>query len=132
VGNITVPDPTLIVITPWDKGIIPSIEKAIQQANLNLSPVVDGNVVRVPVPPLTQERREELVKLLHQKSESGRVQLRNLRTELKKQIEAQKNQAGVSEDEVEQHLKELDELNKEFMEQIDQLTKQKEQELMSL
>lgn len=132
VGTITVPDPTLIVISPWDKSLVGPIEKGIQQAQLNLNPIVDGQIVRVPVPPLTAERRQELVKQLHQKSESARVMVRTARTDIKKDIEKQENQPGVSEDDIAAEVKTLDEVTKEYIDQIDSMTKTKEQELTTL
>jgi ribosome recycling factor len=132
VASTTVPDPTLIVISPWDKSLLGAIEKGIQNAQLNLSPIVDGQIIRVPVPALTQERRQELVKLLHQKAEGARVIVRNTRIEIKKEIEKQTDQPGVSEDDVAAELKTLEETTKEFIERIDSLTKSKEAELIKI
>lgn len=132
VGSINTPDPTLIVVTPWDKNLVADIEKGILAANLNLRPVVDGDAVKVPVPPLTQERRQEMVKILHQKVESGRVMVRSVRTDVKQMIEDQKGEAGISEDDIKISLKELDEVSKEYIGKIDQLAKDKEAELLSL
>ncbi len=132
VASTTVPDTTLIVISPWDKSLLGAIEKGIQNAQLNLSPIVDGQIIRVPVPPLTQERRQELVKVLHQKAEGARVILRNTRIEVKKEIEKQSDQPGVSEDDIAAELKTLEDTTKEFIEQIDALTKSKEAELIKI
>ncbi|MCC6711496.1 MAG: ribosome recycling factor [Candidatus Pacebacteria bacterium] len=132
VASVSAPDPTLLVIAPWDKGVVAAIEKGVLAANLNLSPVVDGDKVKVPVPPLTQERRQEMVKILHQKVESGRVMIRSVRSDVKDMIEDQEGKAGVSEDDIKLGLKELDEVSKEYIEKIDQLAKDKEKELLSL
>lgn len=132
VASINVPDPTLIVITPWDKALLGPIEKGIQQAQLNLNPIIDSQIVRVPVPALTAERRQELVKLLHQKAESVRVMIRTARNDIKKDIEKQANQPGVSEDDIAAETKTLDEVTKEYIEQIDSMAKNKEQELTTL
>ncbi len=132
VASVSAPDPTLLVIAPWDKGVVAAIEKGVLAANLNLSPVVDGDKVKVPVPPLTQERRQEMVKILHQKVESGRVMIRSVRSDVKDMIEDQEGEAGVSEDDIKLGLKELDEVSKEYIEKIDQLAKDKEKELLSL
>lgn len=132
VASITVSDPTLLVISPWDKGLLGAIEKGIQLAQLNLSPIIDGQIVRVPVPALTAERRQELVKQLNQKAESARVMLRTARNDIKKDIEKQANQPGVSEDDIAAETKTLDEVTKEYIEKIDATAKRKEQELTTL
>lgn len=132
VASLSAPDASLLVVSPWDKSLVAAIEKGIQAANLNLNPVVDGQAVKVPVPPLTQERRQEMVKVLHQRAETGRVLIRTARADAKEMIEDQKGEAGVSEDDVEAALKELDVTTKEYIEKIDVLVKEKETELLSL
>ncbi|HCC84681.1 MAG TPA: ribosome recycling factor [Candidatus Pacebacteria bacterium] len=132
VASVTVSDPTLIVITPWDRGLIGAIEKAIQVAQLNLSPIVDGQLIRLPVPAPTAERRQELVKQLHQKAENARVMIRNARIDVKKDIEKQIHQPGISEDDISAETKTLDEVSKTYIEKIDQATKAKETELTTL
>jgi ribosome recycling factor len=129
---ISVRDPTLLVVTPWDAGVIGAIEKAIQQANLNLNPVVEGKIIRISVPALTNEGRENLVKILRQKIEEGKVMLRNLRGEIKKEIEAQKGKTGISEDEIENNLVKLEEKVKEVVKQIEDLAKEKESKLLKV
>lgn len=131
-ANISVPDTNLLVVSPWDKNLLSDIEKGIIASQINLSPVVDGEIVRIPVPALTQERRQEMVKLLQQKLESGRVMMRSIRSEAKKEIEAQKGEVGISEDDIEQDLEVLQEKTAHFIEKIDQLGKAKEQELLSI
>jgi ribosome recycling factor len=132
VGSVSTPDPTLIVIAPWDKGLVGAIEKGVIAANLNLNPIVDGDTVKVPVPPLTQERRQEMVKILHQKVESGRVMIRSVRSDVKQMMEDQEGEAGISEDDVKLSLKDLEEVSKEYIGKIDKLAKDKEQELLSI
>lgn len=131
-ANVSAPDPNLLVIKPWDTSVLSSIEKAISKSGLNLNPVVDGDIIRIVVPPLTQERREEMVKLLHQKTESGRVMLRSIRSEVKQDIENQAGEANVSEDDIRADLKKLDESTQKKIEEIDQLAKDKEVELMTI
>lgn len=131
-ASVTAPDPTLLVITPWDKNVLESVEKAIASAGLNLNPVVDGDIIRIAVPPLTEERRKEMVKTLHQKIEAGKVMLRNIRVEAKKEIEKLKGSEGVSEDDVQQDLTELEDVIKEFLEKLDQVAEKKESDLMSV
>ena len=132
VANVTVPDATLIVISPWDKSLMGAIEKGIQIANLGLNPVVDGAIVRVSVPSLTEERRKEMVKLLGQKIEDGKVLLRNVRTETKQAIEDLKGTAGVSEDTIKLDLAELEKKLKEAMVKIDKMSEEKAKELMKI
>jgi ribosome recycling factor len=132
VASVTVSDPTLLVVSPWDKSLLGAIEKGIQNAQLNLNPIVDGQIIRVPVPPLTQERRQELIKIVHQKAEGARVMMRTVRTEVKKDIEKQADQPGVSEDDIEAQEKVLDGVTKEYIEKIDDVTKHKETELISI
>lgn len=132
VAAITVPDPNMITISPWDKSLLAAIEKGVNAASLNLSPVVDGQMIRIVVPALTEERRKEMVKLLHQKLESGRVNLRSVRTDTKKDIDRQKGQPGISEDAIEADLVQLDVHLKEYLVKVDELGQRKEQELMMI
>jgi len=132
VANVSVPDSQLIVIKPWDKSLLSAIEKGIQTAQLNLSPIVDKELVRVPVPVLTTERREEMVKILNQKAEEGRVMLRQVRADLRKDIEKQEGGVGISEDDVKTEFKELDKVVKEYTVKIDELVKIKEKELLTI
>jgi ribosome recycling factor len=132
VANVSVPDPSMIMISPWDKSLMSAIEKGIQIANLGLNPVVDGQIIRVSVPPLTEERRKEMVKLLSQKIENGRVLLRNIRTETKKEIEDLKGTAGVSEDMIKLDLQELEKKLKELMAQVDKMAADKTKDLMTI
>ena len=131
-ANVSVPDPSLLVVSPWDKSVMGAIEKAIATSGLNLHPVVDKDVIRIAVPPLTEERRKEMVKLLHQKIEGGRVMLRNVRGDIKKEVDALKDSGGVSEDEVKADLIELDKLVKDYMEKIDKMSADKEKDLMTV
>lgn len=129
---ISVPEPTSIVISPWDKSTLPAIEKAIVAANLNLQPVVDKDIIRISIPPLTTERRQQMVKQLAQKIEQGRVMMRGVRTDTKQEIEKQKSTAGVSEDDIKRDLESLEKQAKTFFDQLEQVFKDKEKELMSI
>lgn len=132
VANISVPDPQLIVIKPWDKSLLSAIEKAIQTAQLNLNPIVDKELIRVPVPTLTTERRQEMVKILHQQAEEGRVMLRQIRADIRKDIEKQEGEVGVSEDDLKNSFSELDDLVKTYMAEIEELVEVKEKELLTI
>jgi ribosome recycling factor len=132
IGTVAAPDPTLLTITPWDKSLVGAIEKGIQIANLNLQPIVDGEMVRISVPPLTEERRKEMVKMLAQRVETGRIMLRTIRTETKKDIEKQKGQPGVSEDQITHDIDELEKHTKQALDKLDHLMAEKEKELMKV
>lgn len=129
VASISAPDPSLIVISPWDKSLLGAIEKAIFASGLSLSPAVDSEVVRLPVPPLTQEKREELVKVVYKKLEEARVMLRTARQDTKQEVE---NTEGVSEDVIEQQLKDLDTAQHEYNAKLEQLAKEKEAALLQI
>lgn len=131
-ATIGVVDPTMLLITPWDSSVLPAIEQAINAANLNLHPVVDGQTIRLSVPPLTQETRKKLAKVLSGKIEEGRVMLRTLRAEYKKEIEKQKGQNDISEDNIKADLANLEDKVKAISEQINVLEEQKRAELLKI
>ena len=132
VASISAPDTQLLVVKPWDKSLLSEIEKGIQQAQLNLNPIIDGDIIRIAVPTLTQERRLEIIKTLHQKEEAAKVILRSVRSEVRKDIEKQEGSAGVSEDDIKAEIAELDETVKEYINKLEELVKQKEQELLNI
>lgn len=132
VATVSAPDPTLLLISPWDKSLLDAVAKGITNSGLNLNPVVDSDIVRIGIPPLTEERRKEMVKLLAQKIEAGKVMLRNLRGDVRKEIENTKDEDGVSEDDIEGWLEELDKQVKSFEEKIEELKEKKEKELMTV
>ena len=129
---ITSPEPQSIVIKPWDKSILADIERALNQADLNVNPVVDGDLVRLNFPPLTEESRKELVKILHKKAEDSRITLRNNRERVKEEIISLEKSKQISEDDRFGALKELDELVKEYNEKIKQIGDEKEKEIMTI
>lgn len=131
-ANITAPDPSLILVTPWDKSVVRDIEKAISESQLHLSANVSGEMIRVPIPSLTEERRRDFVKLLHQKMESGRIMVRQARGDVKEDIDAMKKQPGVSEDDVERLLEELQKVTDQYMDRVEEMGKRKEEEIMEV
>lgn len=131
-ATISAPDTTLIVIAPWDKGLVSAISSGIQKSGLNIQPIVDSDTVKISIPPLNEERRRELVKLVHQKLESGKVMIRQVRTEIKGEIEAQEGEAGVSEDNINYWIEEMQKSIDLYMGKIEELEKEKEKELMTL
>ena len=99
VANISVPEARLLVVQPWDKKLLGDVEKAIQSADLGLNPSNDGNIIRVPIPPLTEERRKELVRYVHKLAEEGRVAVRNVRRDVNEQLKEKQKAGDISEDE---------------------------------
>lgn len=131
-ASITAPDATSIVIKPWDKSVLKDIEKAIQISDLHIPPVIDSDQVRLSIPPLTGERRQELIKLVSQKSHSAEDSLRDVRTKYKKQIDAQKGNPGVSEDDIKRDLAELQKITDDYVSKIGAAQSEKEKELSQL
>lgn len=121
-------DPQTIVITPFDNSIIEEIRKGIQEANVGMNPVVDGHVVRVAIPPLSKERREELTKLMHHKLENGRIMIRQSRHKAMEDVKAM----DLPEDDQKRSEKEVQKVIDETIETIESLGKQKEQELLQI
>jgi len=126
------PESSLMVVTPFDKGALAAIEKAIRDSDLGVNPVDDGNVIRVPFPPLTEERRKEFIKVAKHKAEDARVAMRNIRRHAKDQLEALQKEGDVGEDDVRRAEKSLDELTHKYTAQVDDLLKHKEAELLEV
>ncbi|MBP7876315.1 ribosome recycling factor [Candidatus Woesebacteria bacterium] len=126
VASISSPDPTLIVISPWDKSLMGAIDKGVRMADLGISPVVDTDVVRLPIPSLTQEKRQELVKIVAKKHEEAKILLRNARAEVKQLIESQKDESGISEDDIKADIEVLDKDHREEVEALEKIAKEKE------
>jgi ribosome recycling factor len=129
---ITAPEPRLIVIQPWDAKLVPEIEKAIQKADVGISPVVDGKLVRLPIPPLTGDRRDELVKLAHKIAEEGRISIRNARRDANEVLKDLKTKKQLGEDEHFNAHDQIQKLTDRYIEQINTLLKTKEQEIHSV
>jgi len=131
-ATISVPDQHLIVIQPWDATVIPELEKAIMKSNLGINPSNDGKVVRLSVPPLSKERRQELVKLVHNMSEEGRVSLRTIRRDAKEALEKLEKDKLVSEDDKFRGIDDLQKIVDRHIAKIDELLKSKEKEVLEL
>ncbi len=131
-GSITAPESNLLVVQAWDASAIPAVEKAIRQSQLGLNPAVDGQVIRVPIPPLTEERRHELVKIIKQKAEAARVSIRSLREEAMKAIRDEEQEKTVSQDEAELKKKEIQRQINTANDKIQKLYEQKEKELFRI
>ena len=131
-GTMTVPDPTMIVISPWDPSAVALIDKAIRTADLGLNPTNDGKVVRVPIPSLTEDRRKDLVKQLHKVLENHRTAVRNIRRDLKEAIEKLEKDKKISEDDKKRSLDELEKLSHAETKKIEDLSAAKEKEVMQI
>jgi len=131
-GTMTVPDPTIIVISPWDPGVVPLVDKAIRTSDLGLNPANDGKVVRVPIPPLTEERRKELVKHIHRVLENHRTAVRNIRRDIKEAVERLEKEKKISEDDKKRSLEELEKLTHSETKKIEDLSALKEKEVMEI
>ncbi len=132
VANVNAPDHTLLVVQPYDKNLLEDIERAIMAADLGLNPGNDGSVIRVPIPPLSEERRKEFVKLLHKKAEDGRISIRHARRDAKQEIEERMKEHEIGEDEGHRQLDRLQELTDEHIDRIEELLEKKEQEIMNV
>lgn len=131
-AGITAPEPRLLVIQPWDKGSIGDIEKAILKSDLGLTPINDGNVIRLAIPQLTEERRRELVKHVRKKAEESKIGIRNIRREANESLKQLEKASDISEDEWRRSQDEVQELTDEKIVEIDQLLQVKEKEILEV
>jgi ribosome recycling factor len=132
VANISVPDPRLLVIQPWEKKLIPEIIKAIQKSDLGLNPQSDPNVVRLPIPPLTEERRRDLAKLVKKVGEEGKVAVRNIRRDANDAFKKAERDKDISEDDSRKGQEQVQKITDEHIEKIEEMLKKKEQEIMEV
>ncbi len=132
VASITIPDPKLLVIQPWEKKLIPEIAKAIQKADLGLNPLTDANVVRLPIPLLTEERRKDLVKLVKKISEEGKIAVRNIRREANDRFKTAEKEKEISEDDSRKAQEKVQEITDDYIRTVDELVKKKEEEIMEI
>jgi len=131
-ASISVPDPKSLVVQPWDKSILGEIVKAIQVAELGFNPQVEGNIVRIPVPPLSEERRRELAKLCKKIAEDGKVAIRNVRRDANDQLKKAEKDKQISEDQQHRSMDKIQELTDKFIKKVDELAEAKEKEIMSV
>src|SRR6185437_14123672 len=129
-GTMSVPDPATIVISPWDPGAVALIDKAVRTSGLGLNPTNDGKVVRIPIPPLTEERRKDLVKHIHKVLENHRTAVRNIRRDLKEAIEKLEKEKKISEDDRKRSLEDLEKLTQAESKKIEDLSAAKEKEVL--
>lgn len=132
VASVSIPEPRTIVISPWDKGNLVNIEAAIRESQLNLNPMNDGQVIRVNIPALNEERRKELVKILNQKAEDGKIAIRRIREEIWDEIQELEKSGKIGEDDKFIGKDKLQEVVDEYNEKIEEIRKKKEEEIMTV
>jgi ribosome recycling factor len=132
VANVSAPEPQLLVIQPYDQNLADDIAHAVRAADLGLNPSVDGSVVRVPVPPLSEERRKEMVKRLHTMAEDGRIAVRQVRQDAKNRLQEMEREGEISEDAYHRFLDDLQEMTDGHIERIDGALEKKEAEVMEV
>lgn len=131
-ANISCPEPRMILVQPWDKGMLPAIEKAILKSDLGITPNNDGTVIRLVVPQLTEERRKDIVKQCGKKTEESKVAVRNIRRDVNDSIKALEKAKEASEDEVKKGLDDAQKLTDKFIKRLDEVLAQKEKEVMEV
>lgn len=132
IANISVPEADLIVIQPWDKNSVTNVEKAIWKADLGLTPNNDGSVIRLSIPPLTEERRKEMVKFIKKEAESAKVAIRNIRRDINEKIKKLEKNSDISEDESKEAQKNVQDLTDNYTSKMDDIFKHKEEEIMKV
>ncbi|HHN65481.1 MAG TPA: ribosome recycling factor [Nitrospirae bacterium] len=132
VAALSIPEPRMITIQPWEQRIIPDIERAILQSDLGLTPSNDGKVIRINIPPLTEERRKQLVKVVRKRAEEARVAIRNIRRDLNDELKKMEKKKEISEDELKRDLEEVQKITDQFIKKVDEVLEGKEKEIMEV
>lgn len=132
VATVNSPEPRMLLVQPWDKSLMSEIEKAIRNSELGLNPANDGNLIRVPIPALNEERRRELVKMLHKLAEEGRVAIRHARQEANKEIKRRQSEHEISDDDAHREMDRIQKLTDDYIGKIDHLLRAKEEEVMEV
>ena len=132
VGAISSPEPRMLVIQPWDLSVLKEIEKAIQKSDIGIAPQNDGKVIRLNFPPLTEERRKELVKTVKKYSEEAKIQIRNVRRDAMEAYKAQKKKSEITEDDLKGIEKDIQNLTDQFIKEIEDITAAKEKEILEV
>jgi ribosome recycling factor len=131
-ANISVPDPRMLVIQPWDKNVLSHIEKAILKSNLGLTPTNDGSVIRLNIPQLTEERRKELVKAVKKMAEEAKVAIRNIRRDANERLKNMEKNGEISEDDSKRHQDEIQKLTDKYIKEVEKIQIAKEKEIMEV
>lgn len=132
VANIAVEDARTLTITPWEKGMVQAIEKAIMKSDLGLNPATNGMTIRIPLPPLTEERRRDLVKVVRHEAENGRVSIRNIRRDANSEIKEALKEKLISEDDAHKAEEKIQKLTDQYVKEVEKLLEAKEADLLSL
>jgi ribosome recycling factor len=132
VASVSVPEPRLLSVSVWDKGMAKAVEKAIREANLGLNPMLDGTLIRVPIPPLTAERRADLTKIAHKYAEHARVAIRNVRRDGNETLKKMEKDHQISQDEHRKYSDEVQKMTDQIIGKVDEALKSKEQEIMQV
>jgi ribosome recycling factor len=132
VGTVSAPEARMLTVQPWDKTMLKAIEKALRESDLGLNPSNDGNMIRIPIPPLTEERRKEFVKMLHKLTEEARVAVRNVRRDANDEVKTRQKDEGLSEDDIRREQGEVQKLTDQYIAKIEELMKHKEAEIMEV
>jgi ribosome recycling factor len=132
VGTVSAPEPRLLTIQPWDRGLVKDIERALRESDLGLNPSNDGQLIRIPIPPLTEERRKEYVRLLHKLAEEGRVAVRQARKDANDEVKGRQKKEGLSEDDIRREEKEVQKLTDQYIAKVEEMVKHKEAEVMEV
>jgi ribosome recycling factor len=132
VASVTVPEARLLVIQPWDKKLLTDIEKAIQKSDLGINPNNDGQVIRLVIPPMSEDRRRDLVKMLHKKLDEHKVAIRNIRRDVQDKLRDREKKKEVSEDELKRNIDRLQKLTDKNIEEMDKIGKSKELEILEV
>lgn len=132
VATLSIPEARLVIIQPWDRSVLPEIEKAIQKSELSVNPNNDGKVIRIAIPPLTEERRKDLVKVAKNTAEQSRVSVRNVRRDANEEIKKSKTDSELSEDEAKKAGDEIQKLTDRYIEEINKLLEAKEKEILEV
>jgi len=130
VASLSIPESRLITVKPWDQSIMGEIERAILKSDLGLTPVNDGKIIRIPIPPLTEQRRKELAKMAKKMAEEGKISIRNQRRETNELFKELKNEKEISEDELFRYQDDVQKTTDEFIKKVDEVTAEKEKEIM--
>jgi ribosome recycling factor len=132
VGTVSAPEPRMLTIQPWDKTQIKAIEKALRESDLGLNPSNDGNLVRIPIPALTEDRRREFVKMLHKMAEEARVAVRQVRKDANDEVKARQKDDGLSEDDIRREQGDVQKLTDQYVAKVEEMVKTKEAEVMEV
>lgn len=131
-ATVSAPEPRLLVVQPWDKNAVVDVEKAILKSDLGITPANDGNIIRLAIPQLTEERRAELVKVVRKKAEEGRVSIRNIRRDVNDKLKGQEKNSEISEDDLRRLQDEVQKITDKYVKEVDSLLAAKEKEIMTV